>query len=79
MHIVAVAFIHRFGSSLNEHVHLHVCAGDGVFVELVGKVTVTLTFLVGSLNWWCEPTACTKYQPSTLICWMMSVLFIRQF
>jgi hypothetical protein len=24
-HIGAVAFIHRFGSSLNAHVHFHVC------------------------------------------------------
>jgi hypothetical protein len=31
LHIGAVAFIHRFGSSLNEHVHFHVCAVDGVF------------------------------------------------
>lgn len=35
LHIVAVAFIHRFGSSLNEHVHFHVCAVDGVFEEEV--------------------------------------------
>ena len=27
----AVAFIHRFGSSLNLHTHLHVCVIDGVF------------------------------------------------
>jgi hypothetical protein len=26
LHIGAVAFIHRFGSSLNGHVHFHVCA-----------------------------------------------------
>ena len=25
LHIGAIAFIHRFGSSLNEHVHFHVC------------------------------------------------------
>ena len=25
LRIGAVAFIHRFGSSLNEHVHFHVC------------------------------------------------------
>ena len=25
LHVGAVAFIHRFGSSLNEHVHFHVC------------------------------------------------------
>jgi len=31
LHIGAVAFIHRFGSSLNEHVHFHVCVADGVF------------------------------------------------
>jgi hypothetical protein len=30
----AVAFIHRFGSSLNGHVHLHVCVVDGVFEEV---------------------------------------------
>ncbi|WP_413882000.1 transposase [Candidatus Aalborgicola defluviihabitans] len=30
-HIGAVAFIHRFGSSLNAHVHFHVCVVDGVF------------------------------------------------
>jgi len=31
LHIGAVAFIHRFGSSLNEHVHFHVCVVDRVF------------------------------------------------
>ncbi len=36
-HIGAVAFIHRFGSSLNEHVHFHVCAVDGVFEEVTGE------------------------------------------
>jgi hypothetical protein len=28
----AVSLLHRFGSALNHHVHLHVCATDGVFV-----------------------------------------------
>ena len=36
LHIGAVAFIHRFGSSLNGHVHFHVCALDGVFEEVPG-------------------------------------------
>ena len=36
LHIGAVAFIHRFGSSLNGHVHFHVCALDGVFEEIPG-------------------------------------------
>ena len=36
LHIGAVAFIHRFGSSLNEHVHFHVCVVDGVFEEVAG-------------------------------------------
>ncbi len=31
LHLGAVAFIHRFGSSLNTHVHFHVCVIDGVF------------------------------------------------
>lgn len=34
LHIGAIAFIHRFGSSLNEHVHFHVCVVDGVFEEV---------------------------------------------
>jgi hypothetical protein len=29
--IGAIAFIHRFGSSLNAHVHFHCCIVDGVF------------------------------------------------
>lgn len=32
----AVSFLHRFGSALNQHVHLHVCATDGVFVPVAG-------------------------------------------
>ncbi len=36
LHIGAVAFIHRFGSSLNGHVHFHVCVVDGVFEEVAG-------------------------------------------
>ncbi len=31
LHIGLVAFIHRFGSSLNQHVHFYVCVIDGVF------------------------------------------------
>ena len=27
----AISFLHRFGSALNHHVHLHACATDGVF------------------------------------------------
>ena len=38
LHIGAVAFIHRFGSSLNEHVHFHVCVVDGVFEGVPGVV-----------------------------------------
>ena len=37
LHIGAIAFIHRFGSSLNEHVHFHVCVVDGVFEEVEGE------------------------------------------
>ncbi|WP_270908579.1 transposase, partial [Listeria innocua] len=29
--------IHRFGSSLNEHVHFHVCVVDGVFEQVPGE------------------------------------------
>ncbi|MFM7243378.1 MAG: transposase, partial [Planctomycetaceae bacterium] len=27
-----ISFLHRFGSALNHHVHLHVCATDGLFM-----------------------------------------------
>jgi hypothetical protein len=37
LHIGAVAFIHRFGSSLNEHVHFHVCVVDGMFEAVAGR------------------------------------------
>ena len=37
LHLSAVAFIHRFGSSLNTHVHFHVCVIDGVFEALAGS------------------------------------------
>jgi hypothetical protein len=33
---VAISFLHRFGSALNHHVHLHVCATDGVFMPAAG-------------------------------------------
>jgi hypothetical protein len=38
LHIGAVAFFHRFGSSLNEHVHFHVCVVDGVFEAVADSV-----------------------------------------
>jgi hypothetical protein len=41
-HIGAVAFIHRFGSSLNGHVHFHVCAVDGVFEEVPGHADLLI-------------------------------------
>jgi len=39
-HIGAIAFIHWFGSSLNEHVHFHVCLVDGVFEEVAEDAEV---------------------------------------
>ena len=36
-YIGAATFIHRFGSSLNEHVHFHVCVIDGVFEAVAGQ------------------------------------------
>ena len=37
LHIGAVAIIHRLGFHFNEHVHLHVCAVDGVFEHAQGS------------------------------------------
>lgn len=44
LHIGAVAFIHRFGSSLNEHVHFHVCVVDGIFEELAEPAAPGIIF-----------------------------------
>lgn len=37
LHIGTIAFIHRFGSSLNAHVHFHVCVVDGVFEQVASE------------------------------------------
>jgi hypothetical protein len=38
-----ISFLHRFGSALNHHVHLHACVTDGVFVPAPsGRVSVNL-------------------------------------
>jgi len=36
LHNGAEAFIHRFASSLNRHVHFHVCVVDGLFEVVAG-------------------------------------------
>ena len=45
--IGAVSFLHRFGSALNRHVHLHACVTDGVLWRTAaGEQTETgITFL----------------------------------
>jgi Putative transposase/Transposase zinc-binding domain len=57
LHIGAVAFIHRFGSSLNGHVHFHVCASMGCLRKWSSS-----TGLPWSSHWW--PTA---YSPIRLL------------
>ena len=47
LRIGAVAFIHRFGSSLNTHVHFHVCVVDGVFEAVTGDDTAQAPTHVG--------------------------------
>ena len=42
LHIGAIAFIHRSNSSLNQHVHFHVCVVDGVFEEVPGEGDVDI-------------------------------------
>jgi hypothetical protein len=34
-----ISFLHRFGSALNHHVHLHACVTDGVFVPATAAPT----------------------------------------
>jgi len=33
-----ISFLHRFGSALNHHVHLHACVTDGVFEPAAAEV-----------------------------------------
>jgi hypothetical protein len=42
----AVSFIHRFGASLNRHVHYHCCIIDGVFepAEDAGDIAQSVRF-----------------------------------
>ena len=47
LHLGAVAFIHRFGSSLNTHVHFHVCVVDGVFEALPNALAVNFHAATG--------------------------------
>ena len=42
LHIGAIGFIHRFGSSLNEHVYFRACVVDGVFEEVEHSHRTTL-------------------------------------
>ena len=71
-HIGAVAFIHRFGSSLNAHVHLHVCAVDGVFEEVAGvgdadaDVRRAAPHAAGTDRPHCSPGATAAYAPASL-------------
>lgn len=50
--IGAVAFIHRFGSSLNEHVQFHCCVVDGVFepADDTDEVTGVVFHAVSALD-----------------------------
>jgi hypothetical protein len=50
LHIGAVAFIYRFGSSLNDHVHFHVCVVDGVFEEVTGEGDADVQAFVQALT-----------------------------
>lgn len=41
LHMGTLAFIPRFGSSLNEHLDFHMCVIDGVFEEVAATTEVT--------------------------------------
>jgi hypothetical protein len=56
--IGAVAFIHRFGSSLNEHVHFHCCIVDGLFEP----ATVDVDGVDFHAATWIDETAIAKVQ-----------------
>ena len=71
-HIGAIAFVHRFGSSLNGHVHFHVCAVDGVFEEVAGvgdadaDVRRAAPHAAGTDRPHCSPGATAAYAPASL-------------
>ena len=61
-HIGAVAFIHRFGSILNGHVHFHVCVVDGVFEEVELFHWTTLEQPLVSVGF--QPTGADQFSPN---------------
>ena len=69
LHIGAVAFIHRFGSILNGHVHFHVCVVDGVFEEVELFHWTTLEQPLVSVGF--QPIAdLERHIPIINICWL---------
>jgi hypothetical protein len=64
LHIDAVAFIHRFGSSLNEHVHFHVCVVDGVFEVMPPAHRLRWTACAKLAMNWCTAAANNTANPA---------------
>jgi hypothetical protein len=57
LHIGAVAFVHRFGSSLNEHAHFHVCVVDGVSEQVVGDHQTSRKQVLVAVGLRCSPVS----------------------
>jgi Putative transposase len=66
----AIAFIHRFGSALNHHIHFHVIVIDGVF-ELDPDQGVRFTEAPRELR--CEITT-LAYPPAALFAFAMAMV-----
>ena len=84
----AVSFQHRFGSSLNQHVHLHACVTDGVF-ERAGEgggvtfhavrplsaadlATVTQRVRRRLVRWFCRKGFLSREAAADMLTWQHS-------
>jgi hypothetical protein len=60
-----ISFLHRFGSALNHHVHLHACVTDGVFVPAAASSIWLLNPLArnSSSTAWLRPwlSPCSRF------------------
>jgi len=66
-----ISFLHRFGSALNHHVHLHACVTDGVFRPAAadGGSDAPPAFLPARLITQADPAALTERVRRRVIRW----------
>ena len=76
--IGAVAFIHRFGASLNQHVHCHCCVSDRVFEPDVAPDDAPNVSLHSTLAHHLDAAAVADVRARVRTCVMRTFAHLRQ-